>query len=59
MRYQVTEEYIDCLCPSGENDTSVNHEVIEANSEREAIEIYKRNHTIDMNNQVRARIWDR
>jgi len=56
MKYLVTEEYVDCMCPSGEYDEVIRTDVVEAASEREACELYKLRHHVDWNNTVRARI---
>ena len=56
MKFQVIEEYVDCLCPSGDNDQVVNHETVEADSEREARELYEASHAVGMNNELRVRL---
>jgi hypothetical protein len=55
MKFQVIEEYVDCLCPSGDNDQAVRHETIDADSEQEARELYEISHSIGVNNQLRVR----
>lgn len=56
MKYQVTEWYIDCMDPSGENDEVVRTRVVEAIDEVEARELYEQQYGIGMNNVLRARV---
>jgi hypothetical protein len=55
MKYKITEWYIDCMNASGENDEVVRSETIEADSEREAQELYEARHSVGMNNSLRVR----
>ena len=54
MKYKVTEEYTDPFCPSGDNDSVIRSEVIEADSHLEAEKLYKSRHHVDMNNTFLA-----